>query len=285
MVAITTNNFTQLAKQDYFCLGDHYTFNKIKGFSSFSPAYVVTNEDLRWVSSVTKDKTKKVLTVTGSGDQALFYALNGATEIDTFDISFCAKVISDIKTSAIQKIPYKFYTKLLCDLHETKQISSVPFIKEIITNVPTDSANFLKQMDRYNIFSNGIPPDMYQDLMLTEQEFKLLQSKISKPFNFIWSDIGNIYSNLKKTYDVINLSNIFEYKQPEENIKTLENLSKYINPGGFIIAQTGRIGIRKNKHMFEEASKRFSDWANIKIEKKDPTKHNTEIMVLIQKTK
>ena len=285
MVAITTNSFTQLAKQDYFCLGDHYTFNKIKGFSSFSPAYVVTNEDLRWVSSVTKDKTKKVLTVTGSGDQALFYALNGATEIDTFDISFCAKVISDIKTSAIQKIPYKFYTKLLCDLHETKQISSVPFIKEIITNVPTDSANFLKQMDRYNIFSNGIPPDMYQDLMLTEQEFKLLQSKISKPFNFIWSDIGNIYSNLKKTYDVINLSNIFEYKQPEENIKTLENLSKYINPGGFIIAQTGRIGIRKNKHMFEEASKRFSDWANIKIEKKDPTKHNTEIMVLIQKTK
>lgn len=285
MVAITTNNFTQLAKQDYFCLGDHYTFNKIKGFSSFSPAYVVTNEDLRWVSSVTKDKTKKVLTVTGSGDQALFYALNGATEIDTFDISFCAKVISDIKTSAIQKIPYKFYTKLLCDLHETKQISSVPFIKEIITNVPTDSAQFLKQMDRYNIFSNGIPPDMYQDLMLTEQEFKLLQSKISKPFNFIWSDIGNIYSNLKKTYDVINLSNIFEYKQPEENIKTLENLSKYINPGGFIIAQTGRIGIRKNKHMFEEASKRFSDWANIKIEKKDPTKHNTEIMVLIQKTK
>lgn len=285
MVAITTNNFTQLAKQDYFCLGDHYTFNKIKGFSSFSPAYVVTNEDLRWVSSVTKDKTKKVLTVTGSGDQALFYALNGATEIDTFDISFCAKVISDIKTSAIQKIPYKFYTKLLCDLHETKQISSVPFIKEIITNVPTDSANFLKQMDRYNIFSNGIPPDMYQDLMLTEQEFKLLQSKISKPFNFIWSDIGNIYSNLKKTYDVINLSNIFEYKQPEENIKTLENLSKYINPGGFVIAQTGRIGIRKNKHMFEEASKRFSDWANIKIEKKDPTKHNTEIMVLIQKTK
>ena len=285
MAAITTNSFTQLAKQDYFCLGDHYTFNKIKGFSSFSPAYVVTNEDLRWVSSVTKDKTKKVLTVTGSGDQALFYALNGATEIDTFDISFCAKVISDIKTSAIQKIPYKFYTKLLCDLHETKQISSVPFIKEIITNVPTDSAQFLKQMDRYNIFSNGIPPDMYQDLMLTEQEFKLLQSKISKPFNFIWSDIGNIYSNLKKTYDVINLSNIFEYKQPEENIKTLENLSKYINPGGFIIAQTGRIGIRKNKHMFEEASKRFSDWANIKIEKKDPTKHNTEIMVLIQKTK
>ncbi len=285
MAAITTNSFTQLAKQDYFCLGDHYTFNKIKGFSSFSPAYVVTNEDLRWVSSVTKDKTKKVLTVTGSGDQALFYALNGATEIDTFDISFCAKVISDIKTSAIQKIPYKFYTKLLCDLHETKQISSVPFIKEIITNVPTDSAQFLKQMDCYNIFSNGIPPDMYQDLMLTEQEFKLLQSKISKPFNFIWSDIGNIYSNLKKTYDVINLSNIFEYKQPEENIKTLENLSKYINPGGFIIAQTGRIGIRKNKHMFEEASKRFSDWANIKIEKKDPTKHNTEIMVLIQKTK
>ena len=285
MAAITTNSFAQLAKQDYFCLGDHYTFNKIKGFSSFSPAYVVTNEDLRWVSSVTKDKTKKVLTVTGSGDQALFYALNGATEIDTFDISFCAKVISDIKTSAIQKIPYKFYTKLLCDLHETKQISSVPFIKEIITNVPTDSAQFLKQMDRYNIFSNGIPPDMYQDLMLTEQEFKLLQSKISKPFNFIWSDIGNIYSNLKKTYDFINLSNIFEYKQPEENIKTLENLSKYINPGGFIIAQTGRIGIRKNKHMFEEASKRFSDWANIKIEKKDPTKHNTEIMVLIQKTK
>ena len=60
------------------------------------PAYTISNENQRWATQVVPN-VKKVLTVAGSGDQALFYKLSGATIIDTFDITCNARAIQDIK--------------------------------------------------------------------------------------------------------------------------------------------------------------------------------------------
>ena len=41
----------------------------------FCPAYIITNEDWRTLRGMTRD-AKRVLTVAGSGDQALSYILS-----------------------------------------------------------------------------------------------------------------------------------------------------------------------------------------------------------------
>ena len=66
-------------------------------FSQFSLAYIATNENIRYEIGLTETNKKSILTIAGSGDQPIFYSLNGAKDIDTFDISFCSKVIMDIK--------------------------------------------------------------------------------------------------------------------------------------------------------------------------------------------
>ena len=102
--------------------GDSF-HNSLLGFSHYSPSYVLTNEDIRWVSGLTQNKGPRVLTVAASGDHPMFYAMRGATNIDTFDISFCAKVAMDIKTAAIQKLSRDEYVQLLNDMHQAQRIA------------------------------------------------------------------------------------------------------------------------------------------------------------------
>lgn len=274
------------AHSDYIAMKDgSKTYNEFKAFSYYSPAYVVTNEDIRWVSELTSTEAKKVLTVMGSGEQPMFYSLNGATEIDTFDISFCAKAISDIKTVAIHKLSRKDYTHLLTDLHFSRNISSIPNIKQILSEIPKNSQTFIQQMNDCNIFSNGLSPQNYIDYLPTNEEFETMQKKISQPFKFIWTDIKSLHSRLIKEYDVINLSNILEYMKKEQIHSILASLRNYVRPEGYIIAQTGNWGIYKNRQAFYEASKKFKRWAKIGYIQKDKTNANSEMIAVLQRTR
>ena len=75
-------------------------------------AYIISNENQRWATRVVPN-IKRVLTVTGSGDQALFYKLAGAKIVDTFDITPNAGVIQDIKYNAVKHLDRDEYTRLL----------------------------------------------------------------------------------------------------------------------------------------------------------------------------
>lgn len=274
------------ARNDYIAMKDgSKTYNEFKAFSYYSPAYVVTNEDIRWVSGLTSTEAKKVLTVMGSGDQPMFYSLNGATEIDTFDISFCAKAISDIKTVAIHKLSRKDYARLLNDLHFSRNISSIPNIKQMLSEIPKNSQTFIQQMNDCNIFSNGLSPQNYIDHLPTNEEFEIMKGKISKPFNFIWTDINSLHAHLTKEYDVINLSNILEYMKKDQIHSILASLRNYVRPEGYIIAQTGNWGIYKNRQAFYEASKKFKRWAKIGYIQKDKTNANSEMIAVLQRTR
>ena len=46
-------------------------YNPTLGFSYYSPSYVLTNEDIRWVSNLTNGNGKRVLTVAASGDHPM----------------------------------------------------------------------------------------------------------------------------------------------------------------------------------------------------------------------
>lgn len=248
----------------------------------YSHAYVLSNENLRHTTGLTRDIGHRVLTVAGSGDQPFFYTLNDATQTDTFDISFCAKAIMDIKTAAIQSgMPYGEYRKMLFQLHKAPAASQVKHIPEILNRIPRDSAEFVRGMDGYKIFGNGLNPDMYPEEALNPDEYAHLQKAITGPFKFIWSDVANLHAHLIGEYDVINLSNIFEWS-PGLTIPTLASLRNHIRPGGIILVQTGHpIATHRNYKTFQQAAEKFKRWARIGINQK----LRDENVVILQRTR
>lgn len=244
----------------------------------YSHAYVVSNENLRHSTGLTRDMGRKVLTVAGSGEQPLFYTLNGATQIDTFDISYCARAIMDIKTQAIKSgMPYEKYVQLLTDLHFKPSASQVSGMSEILPKIPAHSAEFVRGMNGYRIFGHGLPPEEYKKEMISVDEYAILQKKLPDHFNFIWSDVADLHTLLTTEYDVINLSNIFEWT-PELIQPTLQNLYNHVRPGGYILAQTGcGMSINKNKNKFIQTAQALEYWAKIDINKQ---KYKNQIVIL-----
>lgn len=247
----------------------------------YSCAYVISNEELRFTTGLTADRAKRVLTITGSGDQALFYALAGATHIDTFDVTYCARAIMDIKTTAIGQLNLGQYGALLSSLHKNPHCTSVENMQGILQKMPQQSAGFIRDMDNYYIFGNGLAPEYYPDHMFNDQEYKKLKSKIKAPFNFIWSDAMHVHEHLTMEYDVINLSNIFEWA-PQTTIPTLESLRKHIRVGGHIIAQTSSAIKEANCQEYIRAQEKFKNWAKIGKIQDFQTR---EIAVILQRTK
>lgn len=276
----------QNARAEYIKSDNGDSFhNSLLGFSHYSPSYVLTNEDIRWVSGLTQNKGPRVLTVAASGDHPMFYAMRGATNIDTFDISFCAKVAMDIKTAAIQKLSRDEYVQLLNDMHQAQRISDVKSITELMPDIPQNSAYFIQQMGAYPIFSNGLNPSYYKETIPTDAEYAKMRENIRAPFKFIWSDIKSLHTNLTDEYDVINLSNIFEYMTPQQIHQTLAALRNHVRPGGAIIAQTGNWGINRNARAYCDAAKKFKRWARVGYCKKEKDKANSEMIAVVQRTR
>ena len=94
-----------------------------------APAYTISNENQRWATSVVPN-VKSVLTVAGSGDQALFYKLSGVENIDTFDVNINAGIIQDIKCAAIKDLSRDEYIDLLTRLYraDSNRIITTPQI-------------------------------------------------------------------------------------------------------------------------------------------------------------
>lgn len=233
----------------------------------YSPAYVVTNEDLRYTTGLTSDMARRVLTVAGSGDQAMFYTLNGATQVDTFDISYCARAIMEIKVQAIKSgMPYEKYVRLLRDLYAKPSASKVDGMGEILPKISAHCAQFVRNMDGYRIFGNGVRPEYYYDKeLVSKQEYEQLKKQLSKQFKFIWSDVADLHTQLVGEYDVINLSNIFEWN-PNIIQKTLLSLRPHVRVGGYILVHTGPgMSVYKNMEKYQQAADAFKDWAKMGI--------------------
>lgn len=203
-------------------------------FGQYSPAYSTTNEDWRFAIQELQPAGKSVLTVTGSGDQPIAFAVSGANDIDTFDTSYFARVIMDMKTSAIQTMDHKQYDNFIHELHNTKSVREIPGYEKIANVCPMQSILAAKQMTGCKIFNAGA--GARAEYMPTESEYNAAQKVIKKPMNFIWSDLAELHGQLDKEYDIIYLSNIFEYFHNQKKItNVLNNLRPFIKNGGEIV--------------------------------------------------
>ncbi len=209
----------------------------MNNFGQYSPAYPTTNEDWRFAMSELNPVGKSVLTVTASGDQPIAFAISGATKIDTFDTSYFARVIMDLKTSAIQTLDHGQYGQFVSELRDTKSVRDIRGYDKIATVCPKQTIVVARQMAGCKIFNAGT--GTCSEYMPTDQEYNIAKQKITGPMNFIWSDLQNLCRELNQEYDIIYLSNIFEYFTSKKKISSvLHSLYPFIKNGGEIMLYT-----------------------------------------------
>ncbi len=244
-------------------------------FYRTAPAYVMTNEDLRWVNTIVNPHAQRVLTVAASGDHPLFYQLFGATHVDTFDISYCAKLITDIKCAAIRSLDLSQYSQLIFNLFNAPCVTELPHMTDtIMPQLGSLAQKFIKKYDRSYIFSNGIQPALYyKNFLPTPNEYQKLQQMNINSFHFINTDIQLLHTQCPNKYDIINLSNIFEYIHDTNIIKdTLCHLGHLLHMGGKIIVHQTEILTNTQQNNYYHISQQLAPWARMGIYVKDKTK-------------
>ena len=238
--------------------------NPSQSFYDYSAAYIVTNEDLRWINSRVSPAGADVLSVAASGDHPLFYKLAGARHVDTFDISYCAKVIMDIKCAAMMILNRDEYVNMLGHLYTARRVSDIAHMRRVIDYINPETRAFIQEHDTCKMFGHGIHPRYYADTMLTHDEYDALKSNGPHRFDFMHIDLNRVAEKLNRMYEIINLSNIFEH---ETNIDVIRHgicrLSEHLNPGGVIIVQHSPTINAPQYNIYAQLAQDFKSWATV----------------------
>ena len=285
-------------------------------FSKNSAMYVFTTENLGEYIKKLKANGKKVLTVTGSGDQLINLALEGVRRVDNFDINQNAYFITQLKLAALKVLSYEEYLNFFCisDDEELQREGLIYFRKKIGLNENVlDFKTYLKVKPYL--------PEMcafYWDLLYEEFQFdgkNLAMSPLFYPgtkrgaietntylknaencalardrighveINFMERNLLEIHT-LEDTYDVILLSNIYDYLTDEwySVISTDEfnqyiegKMAKCLNDGGKIaVAYQYNYQVKdyENSSLIKRILKQ-----NYKLERRPPLEHMRKIVV------
>ena len=227
-------------------------------YGAYSQAYAVTNEKLRKTMRFMPENCDNALVVAASGDQPLFCSLYGAKHVDTFDISYNAKCIMDIKVAALNTMGYSDYISFLDNLfmfrlNGLRSILDIKNMKSVLYKLPKIESDYICTFKEIPLFSRGPRPRNNTSLPTLSEYNKLRQTGI-RPYNCALIDIYKICGSLTKKYDFIHLSNIFDYVIENDYEELLLPIMKFVKPGGRIVMES-----------FEEDSHFYLDFIGPKI--------------------
>lgn len=186
----------------------------------FNSIYPFTSENIAGYMKDLDLTSKKVITVTGSTDHILNAILQGATEITTFDINPLTKAYMDLKISALKKLSYEDFIKLL--LFESNMNLDYSIISSL--DMSDKSKMFwLEQLSKYN--NSGIElrnsslfnikyfnsnSKLWQNLYLEKNKYNLLKQQLKDTnITFINTSIKDL--KVDEHFDYMFLSNISDY--------------------------------------------------------------------------
>lgn len=223
-------------------------------FGPYAPAYVATNEDWRFAMRELNPAGKSVLTVAASGDQPIAFMVNGARDIDTFDTTYFAKVIMDIKMAALQKMNLAQYENMVGELRNAKSSDDISDYDKIKPGCPRETLAVMRQMNGCCIFSQGT--GIRSEYMPNESEYNAAKTVVKHPVNFIWSDLESLHTKLNKKYDLVYLSNIFEYFHDSKKITdTLNSLYPFLNENAEIMLYSSWVHTNISEMIVDAAMK------------------------------
>ncbi len=232
-------------------------------FAKWSPAYVSTNEDVREVLRILEPGVNnRVLTVTGSGDQALFYKLAGAGQVDTFDITYNAKMVMDIKTSAIKNLSHEDYVSLLTKMRKVPgSINDMPEYEAIRYGLSQQMQDYVAGVRGLGVCRTG----QSNEQILSRLEFDKLKKMLGGEYPFIWTDLYSLAEKLEGKYNQIYLSNILMYEESTDKfVKIISDLGQHLVPGGKILVNVAPWFDEKDREHIEVLQGAVNQWARVR---------------------
>ena len=208
--------------------GSEYNFGEKTFFHNTSAIYKISNERTQDYYSYLIGRNK-VLSVIGSGDQILNLILEGTKEIDAFDISSFPKYFLYLKIAAIKALSKEEYIDFFYEVTQRSEIyddmyDRISFyLDDEISEFWNSLFNFFDWQDIYNstFFSsepytaaNAINQNKF---LQCEAAYEELRNNLdSTVINTYVGDIFNLSCNIDGTYDLVYLSNIVYYNNPDE---------------------------------------------------------------------
>lgn len=179
---------------------------------------------------------KKILTVTGSGDQ-VFNALLSVDKIDTFDINQFAYYFMILKKYAIIVLEYDEFFTYFLNKNSSFDIKIYNKIKSYLGEYPDvrnffdyifnmKEANYIKKTGLF-VYNDYDDEDVFarNNLYLEVDNYYMLKGKLlDTEINFKRCNITSLSENFDEAYDYIFISNITDYLT---NIFNDNHLKKY----------------------------------------------------------
>ena len=219
-------------------------------FQDKSSVYLFTNENVaEYIPSL--DLTgARVLTVCASGDHALMSYLSGASHVDTFDINSYQKNIYELKTHMIRNLDFGAFHDFFFSRYN---FFSRDIIRPFYGDFSSDLHNFLqafyqtRNLAMFKHFDYSCLPCI--SYLNNEDKYRQLAKVLPPEISFTHCDIGELSGRFSDRYNLIMLSNIFDYLYRDTNADQETRLMQYysdvLSPltTRNLVPQHGRIGV------------------------------------------
>ncbi len=225
--------------------------NEIDGIdmSFYKRIYPWTNEYIENYYNYVDLNEKNSLTITGSGDHAIYACLAGSKLIDSVDINPLAKYYSALKIAMIRTYDIKTLKRKI-NINKIKNLKSPPYINRIdtfqLTNYLTDEELFFWNglINKKGFFDNNIFrwdgfyfKDCVPYYVKNDELFKRLQANLNIcKISYHDMDISDKMIKLPNKYDCVFLSNVLEHLYFDcDRLNAVENCESMLNENGKII--------------------------------------------------
>lgn len=216
-------------------------------FESIDTAYLFTNEIITGYMPALEGQN--VLAVGSCGDHYFNAKLNGATNVDLFDINYLSKFIIYLKKAGFEYLDYDTFC-IFFGLYNIHNIFDYDIFNKFSKYLDDESFIYWKHIYElaknkgYSIYESELiskfhhqPEEiMTSNRYFNESEFLRLKKLLSdtKEISFIHTDINDLPNLLKDKYDSMFLSNISTYQNNTRFVKLLKRLAKYLHDNGEI---------------------------------------------------
>ena len=205
-------------------------FNNFEGFKEITPLFRFSNENITEYYKLYNFKDKDVLTVIGSGDQALSAIYQGAKKVDVFDINKLSFYLLMLKKYAITSLSYDEFITFFNPATKLTIIDEL--YKKISKNIKEEDIKlywdlmFKNSYYFYFLFidTNTSMTKVKKNIpyLKYENEYNRLKNIINDVnFNYIGGDLNEIINSINSKYDYINLSNIIDYIDDKNIVKSI----------------------------------------------------------------
>ena len=190
-------------------------FARNGAFSVNNIVYVFSNENIPgYLDKLGDIAGKRILSVCASGDHAFECYLRDAKCVDLFDINYAQKNIMELKFHMIRNLPYEDFINFFFGKSRMN--------KDIISPLWNEFSDSLKIFYSY-IYCSGektkrmcIPYsnnklDNTKTYFSSREKYMDLARKLPEKINFSHVDLQNINTVITAKYDIVLLSNIFDY--------------------------------------------------------------------------